>query len=537
MDTFYGKSVSAGIVSGKILYLQKRNFFSLHKSVENTDVESDKFHNAVKHLESELDNMSAQFAKEGRKEEYELTEAHKLILGAPEFLNNCVKKIAEEKLEASCAVYEAGEILATHFETMADAFMRERSADIRGVVYKLLTVLGGDTQMLPEMMEPVIIAAEELTPAETLELDKNKVLALVVNKAGENSHTAVLARLWNIPAIIGVKSGINWDGQNAIVDGEKGILYLNPTEKVVDMLKVQAEVLQEQQNSLKEYIGLHNKSQSGKTIEIYANVGTGEEVQAVIDNDAGGIGLFRTEFLFMGRQIAPTEEEQFEIYRDTAISMKGKPVIIRTMDIGMDKSVGYISLPKEDNPALGLRGIRVSLACEELFKIQLKAILRAAVFGDVRIMFPMVTSVNEVRKAKILIQNIKAELKLQNCRYGDVQIGIMIETPAAAILSDVLAKEVDFFSIGTNDLTQYVLAADRQNPALAVYSEESMQAVQRLIKTTVENAHSAGITVGICGDMAADPEVTGEFLQMGVDSLSVPPSKVLLIRKAVRNCN
>ena len=300
---------------------------------------------------------------------------------------------------------------------------------------------------------------------------------------------------------------------------------------------MKAKITGEKQINLKKYIGLPNISQSGKTVEIYANVGMGEELQSVLDNDAGGIGLFRTEFLFMGRTAAPTEEEQFEIYKKTVTGMQGKPVIIRTMDIGLDKCVDYISLPKEDNPALGMRGIRVSLAYEELFVTQLRAILRAAAYGDVRIMFPMVTSLAEVRKAKILTDKIKEELKQQNCRCGDAKVGIMVETPAAAVLSDELAREVDFFSIGTNDLTQYVLAADRQNPALAIYSEESKEAVFRLIKITAENAHNAGITVGICGDMAADPAVTGEFLEMGIDSLSVPPSKVLLIRKAVRNSN
>lgn len=534
METYYGKSVSGGIASGKILYMQKRNLFSLHKKTENVDVESDKFHNAVKQLETELDDMSAKLADEGRRTEYELTEAHKLILDAPEFLDNCIKKITEEKLEACCAVYEAGEMLATRFENMADAFMRERSADIRGVVQRLLTVLDKDVEMASQLTEPVIIVADELTPAETMRLDKNKVLGLVINQDSENSHTAVIARLWNIPAVIGVKTNSGWNGQQIIVNGENGIVYLNPTEKTVEMLSAQAAVLQEEENNLKEYIGLHNKTQSGKTIEIYANVGTGEEIQSVLDNDAGGIGLFRTEFLFMGRTDAPAEEEQFEIYKKTVMGMHGKPVIIRTMDIGMDKCVDYISLPKEDNPALGMRGIRVSLAYEELFMTQLRALLRAAAYGDVRIMFPMVTSVTEVRKAKILIDKIKEEFKQQNCRYGDAKVGIMVETPAAAILSDVLAKEVDFFSIGTNDLMQYALAADRKNPALAAYSEECKEAVIRLIGITVENAHNAGIPVGICGDMAADSTMTGEFLEMGIDSLSVPPAKVLEIRACVR---
>lgn len=537
MEIYYGKSVSGGIASGKILYLQKKEICSFNAKAENPDVESDKLQNAVKQLEAELDNMSAWFAKEGRREECELTEAHKLILSSPEFLDNCYRKIREEELESSAAVYEAGETLAIHFEGMKDVLMRERSADIRGVVQRLLTVLDRDEEELAVLTEPVIIVADELTPAEMLKLNRNKVLGLVMSRGTEISHTAILARLWNIPAITGINVTCDRNGQRAIIDGEEGVFYLNPTQDVMDELKVKAEIAGEGQDSLKEYIGLPNKSQSGRTIEIYANLGNGEDVQTVLDNDAGGIGLFRTEFLFMGRKTAPSEEEQFEIYRDIAMSMEGKPVIIRTLDIGADKSVGYLDLPKEDNPALGLRGIRVSLAYEDLFKIQLKAILRAAAFGDVRIMFPMVTSVSEVRKAKMLIQNIKAEFKLQDCRYGDTKVGIMVETPAAAILSDVLAKEVDFFSIGTNDLTQYVLAADRQNPALAAYSEECKEAVIRLIGITVENAHNAGIPVGICGDMAADSTMTGEFLKMGVDSLSVPPSKVLLIRKAVRHSN
>ncbi len=535
METYYGKSVSSGIVSGKILCLQKGNDYSLHVKSENEDAELDKFQTAVKKLGTDLDEMQERFWGEGRKEEAELTEAHKLILNAPEFLDYCYMKIKKESLSVKCAIYEAGELLALHFENMADSFMRERSADIRGVVQQLLTVLDGGVETVPQLTEPVIVVAEELTPAETLRLDKNKILAMVVKKGSHNSHTAILARLWNIPALIGVDIKGDWDGQNAVVDGEKGIIYLNPTIEIRNIIDVQKKSMAIRQDNLKEYIGLDNQSKSGKKIEIYANVGSVEDVQDALDNDAGGIGLFRTEFLFMGRKEAPTEEEQFEIYREAVIAMKGKPVIIRTMDIGMDKCVDYISLPKEDNPALGLRGIRLSFAYEELFKVQLRAIMRATVFGDVRIMFPMVTFVNEVRKARQLIDQVRAELKLQNYRCGNVKIGVMIETPAAAILSDILAKEVDFFSIGTNDLTQYVLATDRQNSNLTVHYKESMQAVQRLIKTTVENAHNAGILVGICGDMAADTAITGEFIELGVDSLSVPPNKVLLIRKFVRH--
>lgn len=537
METYYGKSVNTGIVSGKVVCFQKKNIFSLHMKANNVDAEYSKFQDAVKKVEAELTEMITGLSKEGRKEECKLAEAHKLILTAPEFLDDCRMKIKEEGLDAKCAVYEAGEMLSAHFESMADAFMQERSSDIRGVVQQLLSVLGGDVETFPQLTEPVIIVAEELTPAETLGLNKNNVLAVVVKKGSQNSHTAILARLWNIPALISIEVKSDWNGQNAVVDGEKGVFYLNPTKEVIDMVDRHQEVLADKQDNLIEYIGLANESKSGKKIEIYANVGSVEDVHAALDNDAGGIGLFRTEFLFMGRDTAPTEEEQFEIYRDAIISMKGKPVTIRTMDMGADKQVEYISLPGEDNPALGIRGIRLSLTYEELFKIQLRAIMRAAAFGDVRIMFPMVTHIKEIAKAKQLIDQIKAELRLQNYRYGDVKIGIMIETPAAAILSDIFAKEVDFFSIGTNDLEQYTVAADRQNPALSVYCEESREAVLRLIEQTVENAHAANIPVEICGELAGDVELVAQFLDWSVDVLSVVPSKVLEVRVAVRRCD
>ena len=537
METYYGKSVSSGIVSGKILCLQKRKDYSLHIKAENADVELDKFQTAVKKLETDLDEMKVRFYSEERREEAELAEAHKLILTSPEFLDNCRMKIKEERLSAMCAVYEAGELLASHFENITDSFLLERLTDVSGVLQQILTILDEDAEELLQLTEPVIVAAEELTPAEILRFDKNKVLAMVVKKGSQNSHTAILARLWNIPALIDVDIKSDWNGQNAVVDGEKGIVYLNPTIEIMNIIDVEKKSMAIKQDNLKEYIGLDNQSKSGKKIKIYANVGNVEDVQEALDNDAGGIGLFRTEFLYMGRDMAPTEEEQYEIYRDVVIAMKDKPVIIRTMDIGMDKCVDYIRLPKEDNPALGLRGIRVSFACEEIFKTQIKAILRASAFGDVRIMFPMVTSVNEVRKARELIDQVRGELKLQNYPYGDVKIGVMIETPAAAILSDILAKEVDFFSIGTNDLTQYTLAMDRQNSTLLAYYDSGCEAVLRMIKMTVENAHASNIPVGICGELAKDTGLTAQFLEWGVDELSLSPSKILEVRASVLRCD
>ncbi len=536
MKVFYGKGVSGGIAGGKVLILSGDKHICEYLEAENTDEEKRKFDSAVTSLMAELQEMSECLLKEGRKSERELLEANKLILTAPEFRECCYRKIEEEKMSAGSAVYKAGVELASNFENMSDSYMRERGADIRGVAQQLLNILSPDN-VKAKLTEPVIIVADELTPAETMKLNKEKVLGLIVNKGAVNSHTAIIARLWNIPAITGIVMNDDWQSQRVAIDGDDGIVYINPTEEITDMLNEKNMFLRDRQEKLKELIGLANETKSGAVIDINANVGCIEDIVSASDNDAGGIGLFRTEFLFMGRVNPPTEDEQFEIYKEAAVKMQGKPVIIRTLDIGMDKTAEYIEEMKEDNPAIGLRGIRFSFAHESMHRTQLRAILRAAAFGNIRVMYPMITSMEDVLRAKQILRKVREKLAEEGIGFGEIKEGIMIETPAAAIISDLLAKEVDFFSIGTNDLAQYIFAADRQSSMFDKYYEENRAAVLRLIRHIVDNAHKSGISAGICGDMAADTTLVGEFLKMGVDELSVSPSKILELRAIVRGCD
>lgn len=536
METYCGKSVSSGIAVGKVLFLNENREFFWGETAKDEKTELERLKAGIKIVEADMAELAKGLDRSGYEQERMLMESHKLLLNDPLFLRKCEEKIRKEKASAGRAVYETGVELACSFESMSDDFMRNRGADVRDVMMQLLHALKGEKREFPKLKEPVILVAEELTPGQTLGMEKENILAFVVKKGSVNSHVSILARLWNIPAIIGVLPEVSWDGKQGVVDGENGIFYLEPTGKILEKIKGTQKELAGKVEELNAYRGLLNKTKSGQTIELYANVGNLADVDAAIANDAGGIGLFRTEFLFLGRTEPPTEEEQFEIYRDAVISMKGKPVIIRTMDIGADKQAEYLKMQEDKNPALGMRGLRLSLAKPELFKAQLRAILRAAVFGDVRIMYPMVSSLWETRKVKQIIKQVKEELRLQNYRYADVKQGIMIETPAAAIISDILAKEVDFFSIGTNDLMQYTLAADRQNAALVAYYDAENEAVNRLIKQTVDNAHLAGIPVGICGELAGDTGMISRFLEWGVDELSLAPGKILEVRKIVREC-
>lgn len=536
METYCGKSVSSGIAIGKILFLNNNRELYFEEKAKDTETELERLRKGIEAVEADMAEFAEGLDDCDYEQERILMDSHKLLVTDPIFVKSCEDKIRGEKASAGRAVYEVGTELARSFENMSDDFMRSRGLDIRDVMQQLLYALAGDKRERYILTGPVVLAAEELTPSQTLGMDKNKILAFVVQKGSVNSHVSILARLWNIPAVTGVMPTQDWDGQQAVVDGENGIFYLNPTAEIVARAEGKQKELESMEEELKAYIGLPSATKSGKTIELYANVGSLSDVKTAIENDACGIGLFRTEFLFLGRKEPPTEEEQFEIYRDAVINMKGKPVIIRTMDIGADKQSGYLDFMKAENPALGLRGLRLSLAKPDLFKAQLRAVLRAAVFGDVRVMYPMVTSLHEIHRVKQLAGQVKEELRLQNYRYADVKQGIMIETPAAAVLSDVLAKEVDFFSIGTNDLTQYTLATDRQNPALLTYYDGENEAVLRLIQQTVENAHVAGIPVGICGEMAGDTALTAQFLEWGVDELSLAPAKILEVRKTVRDC-
>lgn len=536
METYCGKSVSSGIAVGKVLFLNNNRELYFEEKAKDIETESERLRKGIEAVEADMAELAKGLDNCDYEQERILMDSHRLLLKDPIFVKCCEDKIRREKASAGRAVYEVGTELARSFENMSDDFMRSRGADIRDVMQQLLYALAGDKKECYTLTGPVILVAEELTPSQTLFMDKDKILAFVVQKGSVNSHVSILARLWNIPAVIGVMPTQDWDGWQGVVDGEKGIFYLNPTAEIIARAEGKQKELEYKEEELKAYSGLPNTTKSGKTIELYANVGGLLDVQTAIENDAGGIGLFRTEFIFLGRNEPPTEEEQFEIYRDAVINMKGKPVIIRTMDIGADKQAEYLEIQGEANPALGLRGIRLSLARPKLFKAQLRALLRAAVFGDVRVMYPMVTSLHEIHRVKQLVGQAKEELRLQNYRYADVKQGIMIETPAAAILSDILAKEVDFFSIGTNDLAQYTLATDRRNSALWSYYDSEHEALLRMIRLIVENGHEANIPVGICGEMAGDTELITQFLELGVDELSLVPSKILEVRKAVRDC-
>ena len=417
--------------------------------------------------------------------------------------------------------------------------MRARSVDVLDISKRVIRKLTGKTDNYLQSSKPVIILADDLTPGETINLDKSKVLAFVTGKGSSNSHTAILARSMNIPALVNTGFSkddlVEFDGKFAAVDAINGKFYIEPDSDIIEHIeKLEAE-LNNEKSELEELKGLENITKEGRKINIFANIGSEKDVYSVLDNDAGGIGLFRSEFLYLGRNEAPTEEEQFLSYKEAVEKMAGKKVIIRTLDIGADKKVNYLGLAEEENPALGYRAIRICLNKKELFKTQLRALYRASVSGNLGIMFPMIISVEEVRRIKEIVEEVKSELTLERTEFGNPEIGIMIETPAAALISDELAKEVDFFSIGTNDLTQYTLAVDRQNEKLEGFYNPHHRAILELIRMTCENAHKNGIWVGICGELAGDTRLTRNFVEMGIDELSVSPSKVLSLRKAVRN--
>lgn len=423
------------------------------------------------------------------------------------------------------------------FASMDDDYMKARAADVKDISERLIRNLYGGDGMDMELEEPVIIVAEDLSPSETVQMDKEKILAFVTVHGSTNSHTAILARMMNIPALIGVPMDLEklQTGTEAVVDGFSGEVFFDPTEEVRSEARQKIREEQEKRSLLQELKGKENMTKSGRKINIFANIGSVGDMGYVLENDAGGIGLFRSEFLYIGRSELPSEEEQYQVYKQVAQTMAGKKVIIRTLDIGADKQADYLGLDKEENPALGYRAIRICLTQPEIFKTQLRALLRAAVYGNISVMYPMITSVEEVRKIKEIVQEVKAELEQSGTPYKDVEEGIMIETPASVMISDDLAQLVDFFSIGTNDLTQYTLAIDRQNEKLDPFYDPHHKAILRMIRMVVDNAHKAGKWAGICGELGADTELTRAFVEMGVDELSVAPSMILKLRKIVRD--
>ncbi|HIX94567.1 MAG TPA: phosphoenolpyruvate--protein phosphotransferase [Candidatus Gemmiger excrementipullorum] len=537
MITIQGKGVSAGVGMGPLYFYRRATTEIQRYTVEDTDAEWHRFKGAQTGAIEQLGALAEQARAEAGDEAAMLFETHQMMAEDLDYEEAIENLIVNEKCNAEAAVSDVADQFAAMFAAMDDAYMQARAADVRDVSQRILGILCGVVQGGIASEVPVLLAADDLAPSETIQLDKSKILGFVTAGGSGSSHTAILARTMGIPAIVGVGDALKpeYEGRQAIADGGTGALVIDPDDDTRTRLLKKREEQLRLQRLLETLKGQPNITKDGKTIRVYCNIGSPEDVHAVQVNDGGGIGLFRSEFLYLNSSDYPTEDQQFEAYKAVLSDMDGKEVIIRTCDIGADKQIGYFNLPKEENPAMGMRALRISLTRTDFFKTQLRALFRASAYGKLGIMFPMVTSVWEVREAKRLCEEARRELKKEGIPYSeDVQIGIMIETPAAAICSDRLAKEVDFFSIGTNDLTQYTLACDRQNNDLGRFYDPHHLSVLRLIQLVTENAHKNGIWVGICGELGADLTLTETFLALGVDELSVTPRAVLPLRNAVR---
>ena len=534
MDTYTGKSIFRGVAIGPVLFYGKKESTVRRSKIEDTEAEIARYDEAKDRAIEQLNQLHDEAVKKVGEENAAIFEVHAMLLDDEDFTDSVHNAIESQKVNAEYAAAITGENFAKMFAEMEDDYFRARAADMKDISERVIRVMSGE-ESTTEFDKPVIIIADDLMPSETVQLDKEKVLAFVTKFGSSNSHTAILARTMNIPALIDVPIEADWDGHTAIVDGHTGTFYLDPDQETLDAMQAKLEKDLEVRRLLQELKGKSNVSLDGREINLYANIGGLKDVAAVLQNDGGGVGLFRSEFLYIGRDDLPSEEDQFQAYKSVVETLAGKKVIIRTLDIGADKQADYLQLDKEDNPALGYRAIRICLTRPEIFKTQLRALFRASAYGKVAIMYPMITSLKEVKKIKEIVSLVKAELTAEGIPFDqNVEEGIMIETPAAAMISDELAKEVDFFSIGTNDLTQYTLAMDRQNSKLDVFYDPHHEAVLRLIELTVNNGHAGGAWVGICGELGADTELTERFLQMGVDELSVSPSMILPVREAIR---
>ena len=536
MQCFQGKSVYKGIAMGPVVVLKKNDYQVKRTRIEDAEAEAARVDVALKASQEQLQKLYDKAVKEVGEASAAIFEVHQMMLEDEDYLEAIQNMIRTEQVNAEYAVAVTGDNFAEMFASMDDDYMKARSADIKDISERLVRNLSGQGDVDLSSIEPSVIVADDLSPSETVQMDKDKILAFVTVHGSTNSHTAILARMMNIPALIGVKMDLEelQTGMTAVVDGFGGKVTFEPDEE----LKAQTEArMQEEEEKLKllqELKGKENITLDGRKINIYANIGSVADIGYVMENDAGGIGLFRSEFLYLGRNDFPTEEEQFQAYKQAVQMMAGKKVIIRTLDIGADKQVDYFNLGNEDNPAMGYRAIRICLRQPEIFKTQLRALLRAAVYGNLSIMYPMITSTEEVKKIYEIVAEVEEELKAQEIQYKIPEQGIMIETPAAAIISDKLAEMVDFFSIGTNDLTQYTLAIDRQNEKLDEFYNPHHEAILRMIQMVVDNAHKCGKWAGICGELGADATLTEQFVRMGLDELSVAPSMVLKLRKIVR---
>ena len=539
MITIQGKSVFGGVSIGKLMFYKRNEKVIKREHISDADAEWKRFEAAKGQAVDQLKELYEKALEDVGEANAMIFEIHQMMLEDLDYLESIENIIRSQEVNAEYAVATTADNFAQMFASMDDAYMQGRAADVKDVSERVLDILCGVSAGVKEMTEPCIIAADDLAPSETVQLDKSKVLGFATMYGSSNSHTAILARTMNIPAVIGLGETLSsqYDGKMAVIDGFTGILYVDPDEETLARMQEKHAKDLEQKELLNQLKGKENVTRSGQKINVYANIGNVSDLGAVLKNDAGGIGLFRSEFLYLENSTFPTEEQQFAVYNHVAEIMAGKKVIIRTLDIGADKQVDYFNLDKEENPALGYRAIRICLTRPEIFKTQLRALYRAAVYGNLSIMFPMIISVSEVKKIKEIIAQVQAELKAEGIPYKeDVELGVMIETPAAVMVSRELAKEVDFFSVGTNDLTQYTLAIDRQNQKLDTFYDPHHPAVLAMIKMAADNAHAEGKWIGICGELGADLELTEEFLKMGLDELSVSPALVLPLRKRIREC-
>lgn len=538
MEIHIGKSAFSGIAIGKIKVIQKGEQKIKRTKVHDTIMEIERFRQAKEKGKQQLAELYDKALGEVGASGAAIFEVHQMMLDDGDYLESVENIISTQEVNAEYAIATTCDNFVQIFSSMEDNYMRERAADIKDISERVITILlGGDKSNSLNGTEPVIIVAEDLAPSETVQLDKDKVLAFVTVQGSVNSHTAILAKTMNIPALVSTDISLYnpLDGKMAIVDGFTGKFYIEPDNDTLEEMKLKLDKLNQERALLQELKGKDNITLDGQKVMVYANIGNVSDLAAVMKNDAGGIGLFRSEFLYLEKDNYPTEEEQFMAYKTVAETMAGKRVIIRTLDIGADKQASYFNMEEEENPALGYRAIRICLTEKNIFKTQLRAIFRAGVYGRIAIMYPMITSVEEIKQIKEIIQEVKEELETENIPYAhDIEQGIMIETPAAVMISDLLAKEVDFFSIGTNDLTQYTLAIDRQNQKLDTFYNPHHKAILRMIGLVTKHAHENGIWVGICGELGSDLELTETFLALGIDELSVSPSRIFPLRKRIR---
>lgn len=535
MEVLNGKSVFGGIAIGKISIYEKGDDQVKREKIDDTAAEVQRFENAKEKAKEQLGVLYEKALREVGEVNAMIFEVHQMMLDDLDYVEAITHMIENQNINAEYAVAATGDNFSEMFASMDDDYMKARAVDVKDISNRVVAILQGKGDHSMTGDEPVIVVADDLAPSETVQLDKSKVLAFVTRHGSTNSHTAILARTMNIPALIGVDYSDNMDGLEAVVDGYNGVLYVEPDASVRCKFVSKQEEDANKKRLLQELKGKENVTLDGKKINLYANIGGVSDVAAVLQNDAGGIGLFRSEFLYLGTDTFPSEEEQFNAYKTVAENMAGRKVIIRTLDIGADKQVDYFNLDKEENPAMGYRAIRICLNQPDIFKTQLRAIFRASYYGNVSIMYPMIISVKEIKQIKEIVESVKAELDAQGLPYGDVEQGIMIETPAAVMISDLLAKEVDFFSIGTNDLTQYTLAIDRQNPKLDSIYDSHHEAILRMIQMVIDNGHKENCWVGICGELGADITLTEKFLKMGLDELSVSPTFILKVREKIRS--